>query len=830
MAPYPTSGMKAKPKWNRWSRFWRATLLALAFAARAVGAQEPLPELRTADQVRHLTPEQAERHYPVHLRAVVTFFNQDLFSRFVQDDTAGIYLQDWADAPNLLPGQFVEIEGKTSAGDYAPVVVPDHVRVVGEGRLPDPKPIVFEELATGQEDSQYVEILGIVRSTRRDEASKCLVIEMATGGGRLTAYSPGQPFDQARDLIDSTVRLRGVCSTEFNRQRQLLRLRLLIPGPADILIRTPAPSDPFALPTQTIGSLLQFAPQGTYGHRVKVAGAVVHQELGRLVFIQDDKQGLTVQTVQPTPLRVGDQIEVIGFPATGDYTPILQDATFRVLRHGRPPKPVSITLDEALQGTYDCRLVRMEARLLDRARQSPEAFLVLETDHAVFHAYQSPEEPPDRFDPLENGSLVAVTGVCVIEPGNEWRAGGEWRAKSFRLLLRSPSDVLVLHAPPWWTLRKLLWMVALLGIIVLAAFAWVAVLRRRVHHQTDIIRQKLETEAALKERYLDLFENANDIVYTHDLAGRLTSINQAGEDLLQFRRQQILSQNFTELIVPDQRTAAQQWLAQVLEGAAPPTVEWDFAAASGQRLKFEISTRLIEQHGRRVEVEGIARNITERKRLEYEILEISNREQRRIGHDLHDGVCQQLVGIAYLTETLADRLQERVAPEAPEAERIGRLLNTAIAQTRGVARGLSPVRLEENGLASALEELADSASSIFQIPCRFSSQQSPDAIDHGTALHLYYIAQEAVANAAKHSRASAIQISLEPANDRFALTIQDDGVGLPEPHAHHAGMGLRIMQYRSRVIGASLDIKSRPAAGTQVCCLFSPSSSPVSPS
>src|SRR5262249_26103526 len=138
------------------------------------------------------------------------------------------------------------------------------------------------------------------------------------------------------------------------------------------------------------------------------------------------------------------------------------------------------------------------------------------------------------------------------------------------------------------------------------------------------------------------------------------------ERLLGMKRAQILSKNIVDLIVPEQREAARHWLEKVVQGNEAQTVEWDFTPGLGQQLTLEISSRLIEQTSRQVEVEGIARDITERKRLERELLEISNREQRRIGHDLHDGVCQQLVGIGYLTETLADRLNEKSSPESAD--------------------------------------------------------------------------------------------------------------------------------------------------------------------
>jgi signal transduction histidine kinase len=282
----------------------------------------------------------------------------------------------------------------------------------------------------------------------------------------------------------------------------------------------------------------------------------------------------------------------------------------------------------------------------------------------------------------------------------------------------------------------------------------------------------------------------------------------------------MLLRRILDLIVLEQRAAAEYWLGQVLKNTAPPTVEWDFLRADGQSLKLEISTRLIEQNGQQIEVEGIARDITERKRLEREILEISNREQRRIGHDLHDGVCQQLVGICYLTETVAERLQEKGAPESEEVERISRLLGTAIAQTRGVARGLFPVRLAENGLASALEEMTVNASQLFQTQCRFVCETPPESIDNAVALHLYYIALEAVANAAKHGKAKDICVSLIPVRSRYVLSVEDNGVGFSVADISKSGMGLRIMQYRARVIGATLDIRSKPGGGTAITCWF----------
>ncbi len=793
-------------------------------AGRLPGANAAgLPELTNAAQVRNLPAQEAARHYPVHIRGLVTFYDQKNFTRFVQDESAGIYFY-WPDALasqyNLKTGELVDILGQSSQGDYAPIIEVQHIQLLGQGTFPKAKAVDIEQISSGQEDSQYVEVHGTVRAVRFDPRTRYYLVEISSGGDRFTALASTLPGPPGADLVDARVTARGVCLSRFNRKRQLFNIGLPVPRAEDLVIDSPTPVASDDIPARPIASLLQFSPQGSFGHRIKVAGTVIYRQNENTLYIQDGSSGLFVKTAHPGRLIVGDRVEVIGFAARGDYTPMLQDADFRKIgAAGKVPNPVEVTSDQALQGAYDCRLVRIEATVLDRGRNSEEQFLVLESGGAIFHAYLERRDGVD-FAYLGNGSEIAVTGVCLIETGNDWRAGQDWRAKSFRVLMRSAGDITVLRAVPWWNLQKVCWIAGILAVVVLAAFAWVAVLRRRVQKQTQIIRQKLEMVATLKERYEDLFENANDMVYTHDPAGRITSINQAGEALLQRSRAEVLSKHILDFVADEQQPAAQQWLEQVVKGTASPTVEWDFIASGAQRVRLEISTRLIEQAGKIIEIEGTARDITERKRLEREILEISNREQRRIGNDLHDGVCQQLAGIALMAASLADKLEEKGMPESAQTERISGLINTAISQTRGVARGLFPVRLEENGLVSALEELAANSGELFKINCQFSCIEPPGAVDNEAALHLYYIVLEAVANACKHGKAQNVLISLKSTRDRHSLSVRDDGRGFSSSAKAQGGMGIRIMQYRARVIGANLTLQSTPGSGTCVTCQF----------
>jgi len=214
----------------------------------------------------------------------------------------------------------------------------------------------------------------------------------------------------------------------------------------------------------------------------------------------------------------------------------------------------------------------------------------------------------------------------------------------------------------------------------------------------------------------------------------------------------------------------------------------------------------------------VARDITERKQLEAEVLQISEREQQRIGRDLHDGLGQLLSGTVHLTNVLQLELAEQALPEAAEALRILELLNQAVSETRSLARGLYPVPKEANGLMSALQDLASRTKELFKISCGFQCRKPVLIADNSVATHLYRIAQEAVANSLKHGRASHIHIVLTATRQRIVLTVRDDGIGLPPAPPVRRGMGIRIMQYRAGMIGGSLSIQQASPKGMAVVC------------
>lgn len=220
------------------------------------------------------------------------------------------------------------------------------------------------------------------------------------------------------------------------------------------------------------------------------------------------------------------------------------------------------------------------------------------------------------------------------------------------------------------------------------------------------------------------------------------------------------------------------------------------------------------------EVLGIVRDITERRRLEKQVLEVSEWERRRIGQDLHDSLCQQLTGVAFLGKVLQKNLKVKSLKASRDTGEIVSLIDEAITQTKGFARGLYPVGLDANGLMTALSELSRHVEKVFGISCKFEYNKPVLFYDDIAAVHIYRIVQEAVNNAIKHGKATKIAIKFKTDKGVTVLTVMNNGRGFRNVFREHKGMGISIMRHRASMVGASFDIKSVPDKGTVVVCSF----------
>lgn len=220
---------------------------------------------------------------------------------------------------------------------------------------------------------------------------------------------------------------------------------------------------------------------------------------------------------------------------------------------------------------------------------------------------------------------------------------------------------------------------------------------------------------------------------------------------------------------------------------------------------------------------ALTAEIAERQRLEHQMMEIGERERRRIGQELHDSLCQHLTGTALVGQVLAERLSESDPAKAGDALKLVGLVEEAITLARGISKGLQPVEIRPAGLMQALEEFAATTAQMNKISCVFECETPVLVGSPMTATHLYRIAQEAVGNALRHGRASEIAIVLGISDQGVCLSVCDNGLGLPSAPNPHSGVGIRIMTDRAKVLGGTLEVRSRREGGTEVLCVVPPS-------
>ncbi|MES1165938.1 MAG: PAS domain S-box protein [Verrucomicrobiota bacterium] len=584
----------------------------------------PVRAITTAAAVRALSPEQAEQALPVLIRGVITCAGS---LTFIQDRTAGIFI----DAPvstkgRYHVGQFGELEGFTAPGLFAPQIVPRRFTVLSIAPLPPARLATFDELSSGRLDSQRVEIAGIIRAVMPDERPdlrRTVTLKMAADDGVFPVTVSDLPPEKLHAVADAAVVVRGVVGGLFNERRQMIGIKLYVGHPDDFIIKGAGHADPYAVATTPVEQLLRFQPEGSSPHRVRVKGTVTlfHPRVG--LYVEDGTGGVAVRSRQTEALAVGDEVEVLGFPEMGPWAPLLGDGVFR--RTGAPGAavaPISVTADQELSaGAHDSRLVSLEADLIDLVRDTGRVLLVAKAKNIVFDAELAQTDDGTvggaggpSFD-LQNGSRVRLTGISSVR-----LEGGGDHPTQFRLLLRGLGDVKVLRRPSWWTLSRLVWILVGVGALAALALAWGLLLRRRVRAQTGIIRQQVLTENSLEARYRDLFDNANDVVYTHDMSGRLLTVNRAGEILTGYPRAELLQRTILDFALPERRETVVTWLKKLSAGEATrPTFESELVAKDGRFVPLEISVRaLTDATGKQI-VEGIARNIVERKRAEAEL-------------------------------------------------------------------------------------------------------------------------------------------------------------------------------------------------------------------
>ena len=332
------------------------------------------------------------------------------------------------------------------------------------------------------------------------------------------------------------------------------------------------------------------------------------------------------------------------------------------------------------------------------------------------------------------------------------------------------------------------------------------------------------TRGALRdseERFRNLIESIqNYAIFMLDARGNIVTWNEGAERLTGYPADEILGQPFS-CFWPREEIDAGKPAQALAEAAAEGSCRQEGLRVrqDGSRFWAMCSlTALQDGDGRLAGFSKVIHDISNRRRLENEVVEAEERERRRIGRDLHDVLGQDLTGIAFLAKELEDDLAERNAPEPSEAARIVKLANQAVERARSLAQGLCPIKLRYGGLPTALRQLAEEVTEVFGVECDLLTQDSLAIADDSVALHLYRIAQEATSNAIKHGHAKRVTISLAMEGDEYVLEVEDDGCGIADQLPEDGGMGLAVMAYRATSTGGALTVKRLQRHGTLVTC------------
>jgi len=345
---------------------------------------------------------------------------------------------------------------------------------------------------------------------------------------------------------------------------------------------------------------------------------------------------------------------------------------------------------------------------------------------------------------------------------------------------------------------------------------------------TETVDEYGSIQSALSEseaKVRAILETTVDGIITIDMRGRIETFNRAAELIFGYESDEVLENDVSMLMPESNIRPHDHYIGSYLETGIAKIIgigrEVLGRRKDGSEFPLELSVSELQVSGRRL-FTGIVRDITERRRMEQELLRISELERRRIGQDLHDGLGQAITGIGLISQSLAKKMRPAHPEEANAVDELTRLVREADQLARDIARNLVPVEVESNGLSFALKRLASNSARLFDIECSFNDPAETLIQNNSVATHLYRIAQEAVSNAVRHGSATKVEIRLESDKAHLILTVSDNGTGIDEEKPQiSSGMGLGIMQYRSRMIRGYFSLLPNQNGGVDVRCRVS---------
>jgi PAS domain S-box-containing protein len=638
-----------KPQRYQYDKNWQPSAIN--------GQHEIITDLKA---LRELSEDEALAGYPAHFVGTVTWLSRDQKNFTLQSLKNGLFLDMEEGFPEGFEvGSLVDVTGYCGRGSFAPFIFGTKVRIVGQSGLPSPWAGNPSDLYSGVHDGRWIELEGIVRSPLIANSNEVFI------GVASAAIKYHVRFPEAVDArfvpgVDAKVRIRGVCNV-LSRERQALDFEVLVVDPSQLQeIRPPTPQN--ELPLGEIRQLFSSLAKMSSGHRVRIRGAVTLSENKELFYIGDGANGLRLYPNAAPAFQCGDRIEAIGFPAMGEArVAVLEDADVLLLEHGKPIEPLLCQFTKTIDPGLDGRLISVKlARLVEKHRRDGSIQLLMEAEGQVVFEARLADKPVNRAaTSLEIGSHMDLTGICKVQTDTSGNP------RSLSLLMRGAKDIENVALPPIKWTPRLLNIIGLCALAMVASLLWLFLLRRRVGRQTEIIKRQLEHKTALEHQYRQLVDNANDLIFTFDAQGCFTSINPACERVTGYSRDEALGMDVFKWLAPENQRRIRDHMASGADPEISAPYAVDILTKSGRRVTLDWSTRTLLVEGRFAGMQGIARDITERRHLEEQLHQA--RKMESVGQ-LAAGVAHDFNNIMTVILGHGDLLsQHALGPEAMES-------------------------------------------------------------------------------------------------------------------------------------------------------------------
>lgn len=528
-----------------------ATLLSLLLCLLpgAAFAKDKSVPLDSTEDIHALSNSEAKSAYPVDFVGVVTYSDPEWGLLFVRDATGSIYVNVHGSAITYPLGTKVRVVGVTGPGDVDPIVERAHIRVLGAGQPPAAEFRSIDTLDTGAVDSGWVMTEGLAHPC--DTHWNRICFRLFDGKKLVWVILPQRDGPEALPYLGAWVRVHGVSGVHLDAANRRTAAQIFVNSLRDIDILRPSPANDYAAPVREIREVLAAHSEKQPAPRTHIRGVVTWE--GTDQFAVEDKTGTVfVALIRPAAVHRGNLVDVLGFPGTGPYGITLIDAYAQALTAKADPalgKAQAANADQIPSRGWNGMKVVVHGRLTRQESTAAQYTYELQDGDQHFTAILQRRDNARETVVLSNNAMLQLTGVVVLPKQS---AGF---AKTFLLLVDSPTDIVVMGENGWMTLRRALLILLIMAFCIAIPMLWIRTLRKTVRKQTGIIRDQLENELNMAGKYRRLFERNLAAVFTWRTDGTILDCNPSFARLLGYQNaEQLIGRSYWDFLAdPEQR-------------------------------------------------------------------------------------------------------------------------------------------------------------------------------------------------------------------------------------------------------------------------------------